>query len=144
MSYYIDTSSLLKIYHKETGARTVLNIYNSNEVIIISELARIEFMTAIHRKFRESEINTETLKVLKEKFEFDLADRYDVLLFSSLVVDETISLIKKYCKNNFLRTLDCMQLSFFKTYCEKDDIFVCSDKRLTNIAKKEKYKVLVP
>ena len=49
MSYYVDTSSLVKIYHKEVGSEKVLEIYKSGEVIRISELSKIEFISTIHR-----------------------------------------------------------------------------------------------
>ncbi len=46
--YYFDTSSLVKIYHAEHGTPEVLDIYkNSESVIIISELCRVEFLVVL-------------------------------------------------------------------------------------------------
>lgn len=42
-----------------------------------------------------------------------------------------------------LRTLDSLQLAFFLTYCEDDDIFVCSDKQLSNIVENKGYKIFL-
>lgn len=39
--FFFDTSALLKIYHREEGTDSCLNIYNSSDVIVISELARV-------------------------------------------------------------------------------------------------------
>ena len=39
MNYFFDTSALVKIYHEEEGADKVLEIYNSERQITISELA---------------------------------------------------------------------------------------------------------
>ncbi len=47
MSYYVDTSSLVKIYHKEDGSEKVLEIYKNGEVIRISELSKIEFISTL-------------------------------------------------------------------------------------------------
>jgi len=33
MSFFIDTSSLVKIYHKEENSQKVIDLYNSNETI---------------------------------------------------------------------------------------------------------------
>jgi hypothetical protein len=38
MTYYIDTSSLVKVYHVEAGTLTVLGIYCGGDEIVISEL----------------------------------------------------------------------------------------------------------
>lgn len=62
MNYYIDTSSLMKLYHKEDGTQNIINLYNSDSNIIISELAKIEFISTIHRKYREEEITLDTLQ----------------------------------------------------------------------------------
>lgn len=49
MKYFFDTSALVKIYHKETGTKKVLNIYKSKRNIVISEFSKVEF---ISEKFR--------------------------------------------------------------------------------------------
>ena len=43
-----------------------------------------------------------------------------------------------------LKTLDSLQLAFFKTYCEDDATFVCSDITLGKIAEQEGFQVLAP
>ncbi len=53
MKYYFDTSALVKIYHREKGTETVLNIYKSRDETVISELSKIEFISTIYRKYRE-------------------------------------------------------------------------------------------
>jgi uncharacterized protein with PIN domain len=70
------TSALVKIYHDEEGADTVLEIYNSEGQITISELAKIEFYSTIYRKYRERVIDLETLNLLIEKFDFDVDNKY--------------------------------------------------------------------
>ena len=144
MSYYFDTSSLVKIYHKEDGSQKVLEIYKSQDVIHISELSNIEFISTIYRKYRENEINIDALNALIEKFQDDIGNRYQVLRFSSLVFDEAWGLICNFGEQYSLRTLDSLQFAFFKSYCEKDNIFVCSDKRLIKLVELEGFIVLSP
>jgi len=105
VKYFLDTSALVKIYHKEVGTEKVLNIYEDKSDIVISELSKVEFISTIHRKFRDGEIDEKTKS---------------------------------------LRSLDSIQLTFFETYCDNKDIFVCSDVKLIEITKIENCKVLTP
>jgi len=56
-------------------------IYNSNETIYISELAKIEFISTAYRKYREKEIIREALIVLTDKSQDDVQSKYKVLKF---------------------------------------------------------------
>ena len=144
MNYFLDTSALVKIYHIETDSDSVIEVYGSEDIIIISDLGKIEFLSAIFKKYREKDIDEETVNAVIDRFEDDLKNKYKLLKFSSLVLDEAWSLIKKHAKDFSLRTLDSLQLAFFKTYCEDDNIFVCADTRLVKIVELEGYEVLVP
>jgi len=144
MKFFLDTSALLKIYHREAGTAKLLEIYKTQKSLSISQLARIEFVSAIHRKLRDAEIDNETAKILKEKFEYDIKKRFEMVYFSSFVIDEAYRLICKFSKGYLLRTLDSLQLAFFITYHDQEDIFVCSDKKLGNMAQVEGYKIWIP
>lgn len=140
MRYYFDTSSLVKIYHRESGTKDALEIYNNPEnQIQISDLGRIEFFSTIHRKYREKEISYQTLEALVSKFQDDTNFRYEILQYSSLVTDEAEKLIFNFASEFSLKTLDSIQLAFFKVYSESDTIFVCSDTKLCNVINKEGY-----
>ena len=143
MKYYFDTSSLVKIYHPEDGSKAVLEIYKSDETIFISELSKIEFLSTIYRKFRENEINSETLNALAARFQGDIETRYELLEFSSLVFEESSHLVCDFAQKYSLKTLDSLQFAFFTTYCEKDDIFVCSDRKLASIVELDGITVFV-
>jgi len=138
MKYYFDTSSLVKIYHREEGTDTVLKIYKGHDDIIISELSKIEFISTIYRKYREHEISNETVTAVVQKFENDMMSRYDeVLKFSSLVIDEAWNLICSLSAKHSLKTQDSIQFAFYKIYCETDTVFVCSDDKFIKIIELE-------
>jgi len=141
MNFFLDTSSLVKIYHKELGSDKIIELYQSSEQLLISELAIIELYSTFHRKFREKEISLQTLNILLEKFEDDIDFRYSVLKFSSLIFDNARDFLRRVGTKYGLRTLDSIQFAFFSTYCEKEDIFVCFDKKFLNIIKKQRYRV---
>jgi len=139
--YFLDTSALVKIYHKEEGSKYVIEIYKEGEVVI-SELAAIEFLSAIYRKFREKEISELALKAVCDKFSEDLEARYGLLQFSPLVIDEARNLIQKHGRSRSLKTLDSLQLAFFLVFCDKEDKFLCADKGLLEIAREEGVSVI--
>ena len=144
MKYYFDTSALVKIYHLEHGSQEVIKLYRANAIICISELAVLELASAVNRKYREGEIGSAALESLFVKFQDDFENRFEILSFTSLVFEESLRLLKIYGKENFLRTLDSIQLAFYSTYCEDSDIFVCSDRRLIKIAELDGYTVYIP
>ena len=52
--YFLDTSALVKIYHRESGTDVILNIINKNNInIYISDIAVIEFHSALLKKVRQ-------------------------------------------------------------------------------------------
>ena len=142
MNYFFDTSALVKIYHDEEGADKVLEIYNSEGQITISELSKVEFYSTIHRKYRERVIDLETLNLLIEKFDFDVENKYEILFFSTGITEQAQKLLREHGEALGIRSLDSLQLSFFDFYCDKEDIFVCWDTRLINLAKKKNFKTL--
>ncbi|MBN2531678.1 MAG: type II toxin-antitoxin system VapC family toxin [Spirochaetales bacterium] len=145
MTYYFDTSAFIKIYHREAGTDEVLALYKSNAVIFISELCKIEFISTIKKKYRERIISHDTLQALINKFQDDLENRYTVLKFSSLVIDEAENLLKQYGDEYGLRTLDSLQFAFLTTYCEKENTqFACSDSTLIQLVGMEEYTVFNP
>ena len=144
MKYYFDTTAIVKIYHREIGSDQVIDIYEGSDNIIISELSTIEFISTIHRKHREREIDIDTLMAVTSKFQEDMDDRYEVVKFFSLVTEEAWNLICKYAHQHSLRTLDSLQFAFFKVYCDPSDTFVCFDKNFIKIVKLAGFAVLVP
>ena len=134
MTYFLDTSALVKIYHKEEGSENVLDVYK-RENMNISELSIVEFLSTAYRKHREKEIDELTLNAVWSKFNEDLETQYDVIPFSAIIIEKACDLIHKHGGSKSLRTLDSLQLAFFLIYCDRqEDIFLCADKRLLEIA----------
>ncbi|RKX99603.1 hypothetical protein DRP77_12985 [Candidatus Poribacteria bacterium] len=142
MRYFLDTSALVKIYHREEGSDQVIEIYEREEVVI-SELSTVEFLSAVYRKFREGEISERALRAVCDKFDEDLQVRYTLFPFTSFVVEEARYLMRRYGGSRSLRTLDSLQLAFFLVYCDRsEDMFVCADRRLLDVARAEGVRVI--
>lgn len=134
MSCFLDTSALLKIYHVEEETDKYLSLYQSDENLIISELAAVEIVSAFYKKVREGVLQTEEVNLLRQKFEHDAATRFHVVKFSSLVTEKAKELLAEHANTVALKTLDAVQLAFFIYYCEEGDQFLTCDKLLANVA----------
>ena len=53
MKIFLDTSSLFKLYHKESGTQELMDFFNKNTIegIFLAELTEIEFSSVIWKKF---------------------------------------------------------------------------------------------
>ena len=61
MKAFLDTSSLIKLYHLEEGSDFVINtLSNDVDEIFLSELAILEFRAALWKKVREGKIEETT------------------------------------------------------------------------------------
>jgi predicted nucleic acid-binding protein len=127
MTYYIDTSALVKVYHTEAGSATVQRMYRGTDEMIISELSKIECLSTVSRKYREREITHDALLAVIARFEADLQHRYTVLRFSLLVLNEAWDVLRRFAETRGLKTLDSMQFAFFTIYCDATTQFVCAD-----------------
>ncbi len=69
MIIFLDTSSLLKLYHDEIGTEELLDILSKDiQAVYLSELAILEFRSAIWKKTRTNEITTETANIIIHDF----------------------------------------------------------------------------
>jgi predicted nucleic acid-binding protein len=141
MIYFFDTSALVKIYHREDGTDIVLPIYKSDDLIFISELSKLEFISTIHRKFRNKEISNNILKALKEKFLADTYRRIRILPLTSLLLDIAVDLIAEHGESRHLVTLDAIQLATYSPLADSA-VFTCGDIRLNTLAKQIGFSIL--
>jgi hypothetical protein len=135
--YFVDTSALIKIYHPEAGFETMRFLYFGTDEIWISELTRVEFASALRKKFLSGEIGSEGHRVTYERFKGDVASRVKSLSLTSPVLKSAEGMPGPDGVREPFRSLDAIQFSAFKLLCPPESIFVCSDKRLTLIASNE-------
>ena len=76
MKVFFDTSSLLKLYHKEAGTEELIHFLGSNQIetIYLAEITRLEFCSAVWKTCRKSEITHETALSVIERFDKDSAN----------------------------------------------------------------------
>lgn len=141
MKAFLDTSSLIKLYHKEEGSDSVMNsLSNDIREIFLSELAILEFRSALWKKIREKEIKEKTAIEVIKCFQND-GDNFQWIMLQSDIVESASYLLMKY-GNRGLRTLDSLQLATALTLKDEECVFLTSDKLLRTFLKEEQLKVL--
>jgi predicted nucleic acid-binding protein len=141
MKIFLDTSSLFKLYHKESGTNELMDFFNKNTIegIFLAELTEIEFSSVIWKKCRKKEIDEKVALTLIEAFEKD-SENFNVVSETNEIRKLAKKLIRKYWKEG-LRTLDSIQLASVLMIRDKVDFFFTSDNLLAEIARLEKIKV---
>lgn len=96
-------------------------------------MSRIEFFSALFRKYRERLLTDAELEQAVNGFEEQLYF-FSLEPISILIFNECALLIKKHGKSDSLRTLDAIQLAAFLTIAESDWQFVLADEKLEKVA----------
>ena len=144
MNVYFDTSAIVKHFHVEEGTERVSAlIQNTDDEIWLSELAKLEFVSALLRKYREGTIDDKQLESAISGFETDCAG-FHVEPLGSVVTDEAERLLQRYGKREGLRTLDALHLAAFNLIADDSWLFVAADRTLCRTAMLEDHNVMNP
>ncbi len=146
MRLFLDTSALIKLFHREIKTDFVIQLINDPQnKSWISELTIIEFFSATYRLYRESRINDEELNNAVNGFDKE-CDRFNIVSLNEAVIKEARELLTNLGKSIPLRSLDALQLASYNLVYEenKDWAFVTSDARLIQIFRITGGKVINP
>ena len=136
MIAFLDTSALIKLYHEEEHTSDLLSIISNNiDDIYISDIAVIEFRSAIWKKVREKEISAEIAKKLINLF-LDNQSLFNKINLNEELISKASDLIMKYGEEG-LRTLDSIQLASSIILEGKNNISITYDKLLRSFMVKE-------
>lgn len=92
MNVYLDTSAVIKLYHKEAGSDALLAFlrYHADDLILtVADITRAEFHSAFLRRVRTKEVPIDPVYAV-----FDAFDR-DLHMFNQIPVDYTFALFLK-------------------------------------------------
>lgn len=135
-NYFFDTSSLVKLYHKEDNTDLLESIIEQSDCrIVISELTLVEFSSAFMKKVRTNDIILSNTLELLDIFDNDCESFY-IINFTPTIIKKARSLVVKYGQIEKLVTLDSLQLAS-ALECNFLDMSFISDKKLIEIAQKE-------
>ena len=110
MRFFFDTSALVKFFYVESGTRIVTQImeYEDSE-IWASDLARLEFTSALYRRYRNKTLDEIKLHIATTYFDKQLVS-FNIEPLNQLVIDEAGLFLKKCGKEYGLRALDALHL----------------------------------
>ncbi len=136
MVIFLDTSTLVKLYYKESDSEQILStITEKGEQIFLFEIAKVEFASAIWKKVRTGDIEKETALKVIECFENDY-DTFNWIFVDSAIVEISKNLFQKYGLKS-LRTLDALQLGACISAKSEIDVFPTNDDFLKELFTKE-------
>ena len=130
MKIFLDTSSLIKLYHREIGTAELELIFSTIKItdIFLSEISKIEFTSTIWKKVRTKEITQSEAQTTLNLFESDFG-KYSFVATDSLIIEQARMLCSKHGIQG-LRTLDSVQLSTSVSLMQQVDMFYTADKLL--------------
>jgi len=145
MILFFDTSALIKYFHREEGTEAVVSlISNPNNEVWVSELARLEFICAIYRRFRMKEINEDELNRVIEGFNEEYLN-FKAKKIGTAVLNVAEELVKDLGKYLGLTSLDAIHLATFYLFRDLSEIvFVAADDILIRAAKQIGAKIINP
>ena len=69
MNLFFDSSVLVKLFHEESGtAKATEWVDDTANIIWLLDLAKLEFTSALHRRFRGNEINEHEMNMALEAY----------------------------------------------------------------------------
>jgi predicted nucleic acid-binding protein len=129
--YFLDTSALVKRYHRERGSAVIDALFTAaDRRLIISDLSILEFGSALAKKVRDRAITPEQYhralgffcqNIVTETMVVEIMGEEDKAMAATL--------LEKYSLQAPLRTLDSLQLAVMKRVAEHQlDQVVCADR----------------
>ena len=127
MIVFLDTSSLIKLYYKESGTEELDSLFKNNltEQIYLSEIAKIEFISTVYKKQRMGSLTRENAQDILKSFTQDY-DMYTFITVDHNIINSAKLLIEKFGLKG-LRTLDSIQFACAINVRAKIDFAITND-----------------
>jgi len=144
MKLFFDTSALVKYFHEEPGSQRITALIETTDhERWVSELARVEFLSALCRRFRNGELSDDELNAASRGFDDELAS-FMVEPMGHSVIAEAEVLMQRFGKAHGLRALDALHLATFNLIAEQDWRYVVADSALCNVVRRLGFEAVNP
>ncbi|NIJ55148.1 type II toxin-antitoxin system VapC family toxin [Dyadobacter arcticus] len=130
MNLFLDTSSLIKLYHEEQGTEELDFLFQNYSIskIYLSEISKVEFASAFWKKTRTGELSHSVAAKIISLFESDYS-QFSFILIDEIVIRQTRYLLNRHGVNG-LRTLDGIQLACASVLGRSADLYKTNDRQL--------------
>jgi predicted nucleic acid-binding protein len=146
--YFLDSSALVELYHREAGTPAVDQIVNTaGNQVRVSRLTIAEMTSAFAIKVRTQSISREDAEFFLRQFRSDIANgKLEVFSIGESAFTATELLVGRYAFTSRLRALDALQLaiSLELRHQKLVDHFVAADAILCEVARQEGFSVINP
>lgn len=137
MKIFLDTSSLIKLYHTEQGTDELDKLLDENSVqeIYLSEIAKIEFNSAVWKKVRTKDLTKEEADEIIGSFQTDY-QKYSFITTDHQLLNAARDLVTKYGLAG-IRTLDSIQLASIVSVKKELSLAITADDLLKSLINQE-------
>ncbi|MBN1878280.1 MAG: type II toxin-antitoxin system VapC family toxin [Anaerolineae bacterium] len=144
VSYYLDTSALLKRYVEELGSTWIRTQVSEATLLVSSELVIVEAVSAFNRRAREGGLSLTEYRRVRDILYEDCRVQYQIVPVARSIIALACTLLE----NHQLRGYDAMHLATaltVKRSLQKRELapltFVCADDHLNIAASAEGLRV---
>ena len=135
MKCFIDTSTLMKKYIEEKGSQRLEKFIEDVFEIVVSPITMMEVNSALERRLREQTLSINECELIERELKTDYI-YFGIVKWNDNFEKKSIEIIRKYQ----IKVLDSMQLT--AGILSNSDLFLTSDKKLFEMAKREHNKVI--
>jgi predicted nucleic acid-binding protein len=133
VNLFLDTSGLIKLYHKERGSQALFQFLQENRsemLIAVSEIGTIELV-------RMKELEPAEASRARRLFNADLG-KCSRIQIDERVLSQAVELLEGYGSTISLRTLDALQISSAIVFQKQSpiDFFISSDTNQLTVARR--------
>jgi predicted nucleic acid-binding protein len=108
---FCDTSAAVKIYSSERESSAVKALFEAEDELCLSELARVEVMSVFHRRLREGIwTRTDFLAAVRQFSKDDVSGFWTWLPLDKSIVEAAAKIYTTLPGMFFLRSSDCLHL----------------------------------
>ena len=135
MKVFFDTSAFVKRYVEEPGSEKVIEICDQAEQLVLCVICLPEMISTLNRLVREGKLRSGDYRNIQDLILKEIEDA-EICTITPEVVAQTIRCLE----NNVLRAMDALHIGC--ALVVEPDLFVSSDQRQIEAARKEGLKVL--
>jgi len=108
---FCDTSAAVKIYSSERESSAVKELFEAQDGLCLSEMARVEVMSVFHRRLREGIwTRTDFLAAVRQFSNDDMGGFWTWLPLDKPIIEAAARTYATLPRTVFLRSSDCLHL----------------------------------
>ena len=96
VTYYLDTSALLKLYVNEIGSQWLHHTLSADDVGVTAQIAIVEMGSAFNRRLREGTVRIDDYTRLAGRFRHDCLNLYHFMTLNGSILNIAWDLLERH------------------------------------------------